>query len=759
MVVGKSVGRVDSLDKVLGKPIYTMDIVPENALYLKVVRSTVAHALLKKVDLSKARNHPGVVAVITAQDIPGINESTALLPDKPLFATDTVRFAGEPIAAIASYDPSIAEEALELVNIEYEPLPTVFSPVDALKPDSPKIHANGNVAKYLKVRKGDVKEGFKQADLIVEGTYKTPFQEPVPLEPEAGFVIPEPDGSVTCVGSIQSPYHVQTGIAKILSLRPEQVRVIQAATGGAFGPKSDEIPVDVLGMAALVAIKTRKPAALAYTREESMIGHTKRHPFVISLKTGVKKNGKLTAWEAKLVADTGAYASLGPLVVIRACFHATGPYVIPNVKTDAYCVYTNNTIAGSFRGFGGPQAHFAAESHMDEIAKKLGMDPLDLRLLNILRPGTRTATSQIVDEGCGLEECISKAVKECDWYNKRRQFRNMNGTKKRGLGIAIMYHGNSLGPEGNDFATVHMEIDRDGAIKLRTALTEYGTGAPSGLLQIAAETMHLPLEYFKLDASDTAYCDDSGPTVASRTITIGGRATQMVSAKLGQRLKEISADLFRCAPGEIESTDGTYRNKSGKTAVSFKDVVAHAYAHGISLKEYGTFTAPKCDYDPETSQGTVYLQYTYGAVTAEVEVDTETGRVQVLRMVTAYDVGKAVNPISLEGQIEGGTIQGLGYALMEEMIHKNGAVVNPNLGDYYVPTSLDIPEMKSIIVEYPGALGPFGAKAIGEPPIVLPAPAIVNAIDNAIGVRLNEIPATPDRVLLALRRGNATARG
>ena len=757
LIVGESVGRVDSLEKVLGKPVYTMDIVPENALYLKVVRSSVAHALLKKVDLSKARNYPGVVTVVTAEDIPGINESAALLPDKPLFATDRVRFAGEPIAAIASFDASIAEEALDLVEIEYEPLPAVFSPVEALEPDSPKIHANGNVAKHLKVRKGNVEEGFKEADLIVEGTYKTPFQEPVPLEPEAGFVIPEPDGTVTCVGSMQSPYHVQTGIAKILSLRPEQVRVIQAATGGAFGPKSDEMPVDVLGMAALVAIRTLKPAALVYTREESMIGHTKRHPFIISLKAGVKKNGKLTAWEARLIADTGAYASLGPLVVTRACFHATGPYVIPNVKTDSYCVYTNNTMAGSFRGFGGPQAHFAAESHMDEIAKKLGMDPLELRLLNILRPGTLTATSQVVDEGCGLEDCITKVIKESDWYEKRLQFKNLNGTKKRGLGIAIMYHGNSLGPEGSDFGTVHMQIDRDGTTRLRTALTEYGTGARSGLLQIAAETMHIPLSYFKLDASDTEYCGDSGPTVASRTITIGGRATQMVAGNLSQKLRQVAAEMLQCSADEIEVNDGVYRRKSAGQSVTFLEVVTHAYTNGTTLKEAGTFTAPKTDYDMETSQGTVYLQYTYGAVTAEVEVDTETGRVQVLRMVTAYDVGKAINPISLEGQIEGGTIQGVGYALMEEMIHKNGVVVNPNLGDYYVPTSLDIPELKSIIVEYPGALGPFGAKAVGEPPIVLPAPAIINAIDNAINVRIDEIPATPDRVLLALRRAAKTS--
>lgn len=753
VVVGKSIERVDSLDKVLGKPIYTMDIVPENALYLKVVRSTVAHALLRNVDISQARIHPGVVAVVTANDIPGINESTALLPDKPLLASERVRFAGEPIAAIASYDPVIAQEAVDLVKVDYKPLPGVFSPAEALKPDAPRIHPNGNVAKHVKLRKGNVEEGFKQADVIVEGTYKSQFQEPVPLEPEAGFVIPEPDGSVTCVGSIQSPFHVQTGIAKILALRPEQVRVIQAATGGAFGPKSDEIPVDVLGMAALVATKTRKPAALAYTREESMIGHTKRHPFVTTLKAGVKKNGKLTAWEATLLADTGAYASLGPLVVIRACFHATGPYVIPHVKTDVYCVYTNNTMAGSFRGFGGPQAHFAAESHMDLIAKKIGMDPLDLRLLNILKPGSLTATSQVVDEACGLEECVKRAAEESGWYRKREQFSKMNGSKRRGLGIAIMYHGNSLGPEGNDFASVHMQIERNGTIRLRTGLTEYGTGAPSGLLQIAAETMHLPFESFKLDPPDTDHCSDTGPTVASRTITMGGRATQMVAGRLQQRLKEVAAEMLGASADEIESADSTFFIKTNpQRIVTYQDVVERAYGHGVQLKEAGTFTAPRCEYDVETSQGTTYLQYTYGAVTAEVEVDIETGHVKVLRMVTAYDVGKAINPLSLEGQIEGGTVQGLGYATMEELIHREGIVVNPNLADYYIPTSLDVPEIKTIVVEYPGDLGPYGAKAIGEPPIVLPAPAIVNAIENAIGVRLNEIPATPDRVLMALKR-------
>jgi CO/xanthine dehydrogenase Mo-binding subunit len=494
------------------------------------------------------------------------------------------------------------------------------------------------------------------------------------------------------------------------------------------------------------------PAALAYTREESMIGHTKRHPFVTTLKAGVRNDGKLTAWEATLVADTGAYASLGPLVVTRACFHATGPYVIPNVKTDAYCIYTNNTMAGSFRGFGGPQAHFAAESHMDVIAKKIGMDPLDLRLLNILKPGALTATSQVVDEACGLEDCVRRAAQESDWYRKREQFSNRNGTRRRGLGIAVMYHGNSLGPEGRDFATVHMQIERDGTIRLRTGLTEYGTGAPSALIQIAAEVMGIPIKYFKLDPPDTDFCNDSGPTVASRTVTIGGRAAQMAATNLIQKLKGLAADTLGSSVQEVEVNDATFRVKTKNGKISYPDLVESAYRQGVELKEAATFTAPNCDYDLESSQGTTYVQYTYGAVTAEVEVDVETGQVEILRMVTAYDVGKAINPLSLEGQIEGGTVQGLGYATMEELVHREGVVVNPNLADYYIPTSVDIPEIKTIIVEYPGPLGPYGAKAMGEIPVVLPAPAIVNAIDNAIGVRLNQIPATPDRVLIGFKR-------
>jgi CO/xanthine dehydrogenase Mo-binding subunit len=753
VLIGKRLQRLDALEKVLGLPLYTSDIAPKDALRVKVVRSTVPHALIKRIDAQPAKQMPGVVAVLTAQDIPGINEAYALLPDRPLLASTKVKCQGEAIVVVAANDSQTAEEGSDKVSVEYERLPAVTSPVEAMKPDSVRVHDSGNVAKYLRVRKGDVREGFRQADVVIENTYKTQFQDPTPLEPEVGMAWLEKDGSITCVGSMQTPYYVQTGVAKVLGVSPDKVRVIQATTGGAFGPKSDEMPVDTCAISALVAQKTGKPAILAYTRQESMIAHTKRHPFVITLKTGAKSDGRLTASEALVVSDTGAYASLGPLVIIRACFHATGPYVVPHVKTDAYCMYTNNTMAGSFRGFGSPQVHFAAECQMDELAKKLDIDPLDLRVKNILRPGTLTATSQLVDEPCGLEECAVRATEAANWRAKRLEFGRDSGTFRRGIGIALMYHGNSLGPEGNDYAYVHMLIKPDAKVIVRTALTEYGTGAISGLAQVAAETLGLPIDLFELDRPDTASCQETGPTVASRVIVIGGRAAQIAAQKLKEKILDVGGDLLRCEPSKLTIKDRLVRHSDDtRRTISFQEVVEECYKRHVSLTETGYYIAPKCEFEPESSQGTTYHQYTYGAVVAEIQVDTELGVVKPLKITAAYDVGRAINPLSLEGQIDGGTVQALGYGLMEQLIHTDGMVVNPTLGDYYIPTSLDIPELETIMVEYPGSVGPYGAKAMGEPPVDLPAAALANAVAHATGSRIFDLPLTAEKVLHAMKR-------
>jgi len=748
-VVGKRTERLDSLAKVLGEAKYAADDVPENALHLKVLRSRVPHAIVRAVRAPRPRG--AVKAFITAKDIPGINVSSCVIQDRPLMAQDRVRCVADIIAVAAAEDSDAAIDFLKSVQVTYEALPVLGSPFESLKDGSAKIHESGNIARHLQLRKGDVQRGFEQADVILSETYSTQFQDAAPIEPEAGFAVPGPRGSVMVIGSMQNPFYVRGAVARILGVVEEKVRVIQATTGGAFGAKSDEVAMDIAALTALTALKTRRPAALVYTREESMILHSKRHPFTVKHKTGATRDGKLTAAEIELVADTGAYASNGPLVVVRALFHATGPYAIPNVKSDAYCVYTNNTIAGSFRGFGSPQAHFAAECQIDTLAEKLDLDPMEFRLKNILRPGLETATGQVLDSSVGLEECIAKVRAASEWDHKRSAWREKTRRKRRGIGVALVYHGNSIGPEGIDRSSATLSIDERGRVTLRIGLTEYGTGARSGLAQIASEIIGVPLSQMVSAPADTQTSPDSGGTFASRTVVMGGNAVRKAATALRNRLNEVAAEILRCDASLIEIREGIARRRDDSSRkIAFRELIRSCLRRNVSLSETVDFTATGVGFDEKTSQGIPYLQYTFGAIVAEVEVDTSLGTVTPLKLTTAYDVGKAVNPLSIEGQIEGGAAQALGYALMEELVHKDGVVVNPSLTEYYLPTSLDVPEVESFLVEYPGVLGPYGAKSMGEPPIDSPASALVNAIAHAVGVRINSLPATPEKILLAL---------
>ena len=743
IAVGKSIARLDSLEKVLGQSIFTRDIVPEGAVTVKPVRSTKAHALIRGIDASEALKISGVLTVLTASDVPGINICDCSGSVRPLFSSGKVRCRGEMVAAVVAEDIHAAEEAVELVKVEYDPLTPIFSPLDAVKNNAPKIHEAGNVAKHWKVRKGDVEKGFRESDIIVQHEYVTPTQEPAPLEPEASFAIVENDGSVTVVGSMQNPFYVQGMIAQILGWTQDKVRVIQAATGGSFGGKSDEAPMDVGALAAIAALKTRRPALVAFEREDSMIMHSKRHKFIMFYKTGAKKDGTLTASESTLYADTGAYASAGPLVVMRATVHATGPYVIPHVKTDGYCVYTNNTVAGSFRGFGSPQVHFAAESQIDDLAEKLGIDPLEMRMRNILRSGSVTATGQTLDNSVGLEDCLTRVSETIGWKNRKPE------KSGRGMGLAVIYHGNSLGPEGLDKSRARLMLDEDGTVTLRLGFTEYGTGARSGIVQIVAETLGIPIRLVNLDPVDTAACPDGGGTFASRTLMLGGRAAQNAAEKLRTKLVDAAAVRLHCQPNDVKVQEAVF-SKNGETShtLTLKDLASDLAKPDNPLLIDGEYTVEPVDFTEEKGYGTAYLQYTFGAVAAEVEVDNKLGYVNPLRIVAAYDVGKAINPILLEGQIEGATSQAVGYALMEEIVHKEGEVLNANLADYFIPTSLDMPEITPILVEYPGRIGPFGAKAMGEPPIDGPAAALVNAIFDAVHVRIRELPATAEKILL-----------
>ncbi len=748
LYIGQSLRRIDDLEKVLGKPIYTNDLLPRETLYARLVLSKQPHAILKGIGVARAISYPTVKAVLTYQDIPGENISSTIIPDRPLFAFEKVRSTGDIVAAVIAENERRAAEATELVDVQYEPLPAVFDPIEAMKPDAPKVHSEGNVIKHMKVRKGDVEKGFQDSDIIVENTFRTQFQDAVPLEAETALAIPRDNGKLLIIGSMQTPHHVQAAVARVLGRPLEDIEVIQAVTGGAFGPKSDEPPYDVSSIAALGAIKTGRPVLMSMTRKESMIAHTKRHPAIIHHKTGVKSNGRLVASEVQIVLDGGAYASLGVLVIVRATFHANGPYDIPNVKNDGYKVYTNNTYTGSFRGFGAPQAIFAAEAQMDEIARKLNMDPLDLRLMNMLRPGSRTSTGQLMDDSCGLPECVDAVVSASNYREKRREYSQQSGKVRRGIGIAMLHHGNALGPEGNDYAYVHLSVEKNGRVHLGTALTEYGTGAVSGLAQIAASVLGIPLDYFVLDRPDTLAHHETGATVASRVTAIGGNAARDAAMKLKERATAVAARLLGVSPSDVRIVDGlAFVSGNPKRTVSWEEVVRAAYESGVELSVIGYYMAPQCVWDQETGLGSPYNQYTFGAAVAEVEVDVETGQYRVLNYYVAFDVGKAINPKNVIGQLYGGSVQGIGYAMMEELVHVNGKVVNPNLKDYYIPTSMDVPErMVPIIVEKPGSMGVYGAKIIAEPPIVLPAPAIRNAIMNAIGDGVNDLPITAEKV-------------
>jgi len=753
LYVGENVVRVDSLEKVLGNPVYTADLIPKGTVYAKLFHSSIPHGIIKRMELGAARSHPGVLGVLTSKDIPGLNESSAVLPDRQLFADPVVRSTGDILGAIIAETSPGAADAAAKVRVDYEKLPAIFDPVSALEEGAVRVHEKGNVARQMKIRKGNVEEGFSKSDVILEKTYRTQFQDAAPLEPEVGLAIPE-DGGVRVIGSMQSPHHTQAAVAKVLKLPPEKVRVIQAVTGGAFGPKSDETPFDVCSTAALAAVKFRRPVYCGMDREDSMVMHTKRHPFIIRHKTGVSKDGMLLADESRIVGDTGAYASLGVFVIVRATFHTVGAYEVPNVKADSFLVYTNNTYAGSLRGFGGPQAIFAIESQMEELARKLGMDPLEFRLRNMLVPGKRSATSALMDTSCGLPQCVEKVVESSNYREKATRYRSQTGSVRRGLGIALLMHGNSLGPEGNDYGAVHIEVLSDGTVSVGSGLTEYGTGAISGMMQVASSILGVPLSRFRLERPDTSRHRESGPTVASRVVVIGGNASKLAAEKLRSRIIPLAAEMLKVDRGEVAMADGVaFGRRNPSVTVQWDDVVAEAYRRGVNLKEDGFFMAPAAPWDQEVGQGTPYLQYTWGALIVEVEVDMGTGYYRVLGAHAAYDVGKAVNPGGVLGQIYGGTVQGLGYAMMEELLHKDGVVVNPNLGDYYIPTSMDIPpEFKAFIVEVPGPLGPFGAKIIAEPPIVLPAAAVRNAVLNATGVSVDDLPVTSEKVLMGMKR-------
>ncbi|MFP3130626.1 MAG: xanthine dehydrogenase family protein molybdopterin-binding subunit, partial [Nitrososphaeria archaeon] len=717
---------------------------------VKVFRSNVPHALIESLNIQDALSVPGVVKVLTYNDIPGDGIIGFFTRDQPLLAKDKVRYIGDPIALIVAETPLAAIEAMERIKVSYKPLPAVLSIDEALNPNSVKIHDRGNIKEMFTIKRGDIQRGEKESHVIVEGRYDFGYQEHAYLETEACLAIPTSDG-IVAIGSMQVPFSVEKAIRTVLGNAVKNVRVIQAPTGGGFGGKEDA-PDEVCAQAALAAWATGKPAFLMFNRRESICCHPKRHPGYIIRKLGATKDGKLKLLVEDIYLDGGAYMSLSPRVLFQAVMTAPGPYYIPNLQIKGVAVYTNKVPAGAFRGFGKPQSQFAAEVQMEELARELGMDPAELRLINIVHEGDELISGRL-QNGVGAEQCIKKAMEISDWKKKIVSYPLTNSTKVRGIGMASVIHGTSIGPLGIDVGAAIVELDEEGNILIKNSLTEYGQGIMTGWTDIVKNALNVDGEIIKVLYPDTSIMYDSGPTVASRSTVVGGRALLEATLNFKSELIRFVSTLTSINPTRL-SIEHNYVTDipEKRLKITLKEIAENAKRRGIIIKGESWYNNNADVYwDKDKGVGKAWKSYSFATHIAEVEVDTETGEVKVLNYYAVHDSGKIINKKLAETQVYGGVIQGLGYALMEDLIVKDGKVLNDSFLDYMVPTFADTPNINVSFIETYNIDGPFGAKGLGEVPIEPVAAAIVNAVSNAIGKKLRAIPITPERVLTAIR--------
>ena len=746
-IFGKSIPKRDSMDKVLGAARYADDLEFPGMLYAKLLRSKHPHAKVLRVDTSRAESLPGIRAVITAEDVP-LNAYGYNFKDQVVFAQDKVRYMGDPIAAVAAENEEIAEEALEFIDVEYEALPAVFDPREALRPNAPKVHEGGNLCFHRKIRFGDVEEGLRLSDKIIEDSFSTGKMEHCHLEPHTGVAVFSDQEGLTIWSSWAMLFNVHGELARILKMPSSKIRLIHAACGGGFGGRNE---VSLEPYIALLAMKTRRPVKMAWTREEEFTGSTTRHSYFLEYKTGVKKDGTLLSREVSMISDNGAYTQLGESQITKASIFAPGPYKIPHVKVDGYLVYTNNTVGGAMRGFGVPQVMAAVESHMDHIAEILGVDPLELRLRNALESGDRIATGQMLHNE-QLKVTLARASEAAGW---EKPYKKETGVPhiKRGRGIACMLYPIGLTEKPNPSAAV-VKVNPDGSAVVMVGSADMGQGSDTVLSQIAAEALGMPLDTVALVSGDTKITPHCSGSVASRVTYATGNAIRRAADKAKGMLFEIAAEKLSVSTEALEAEDGWVSVKNTpKKCISIGTLAFTSYQlNGKPVVATAYFNPPNTLLDPETGQGDPFPAYVSATQIAEVEVDTKTGLAKVVRITAAHDVGRAVNPELVRGQITGGILMGLGQALTEEILLEEGRTLNPNFTDYLIPTAMDAPEIDAIIVESDEPTGPFGAKGLGEATNIATAPAIINAINDAVGIRIRELPATPEKILLALRK-------
>jgi len=597
------------------------------------------------------------------------------------------------------------------------------------------------------VRRGNVEAGFADADVVLERSFRTHHQEHAYLETLGAVAVPGSGGTITVYGTMQCPFYVQKAVATVLGLPLSSVRVVQTVTGGGFGGKED-VPSEICACAALAAWSTRKPVRLVYTREEDFYRSSKRHPMSVRFKLGARRDGIFTAAEIRVVADAGAYSTLTPVVAFRATAHATGPYEIPNVRTDVLGVYTNRQTTGAFRGFGQPQVIFANESVVDEIAEMLDMDPIEIRLKNCLDVGKRTATGQLLTESVGVRATLEGARRASGWEKKRRRLTEENdlgGEIRRGIGVGSIYYGVSLGAKGMalDASGAHLNVYRDGSVRVSVGGAEMGQGLLTVLTQIAADALGVSTDRIQVGLADTSVVPDSGPSVASRTTLMTGNAIVDASSKLRDIMGAVAADALRVDAGDITfegDSVGTERER-----MTFPELAEECWKRNVRTSADGWYAAPETSFDDD-GQGDAYAVYSYATHVAEVSVDTATGRVTLDRITAAHDVGRVLNPVTLEGQIEGGALQGAALALYEKMVTDGGTILTPDFSTYILPTAMDAPDVVTLTIEDPYSLGPFGAKGIGETPAMPGAAAVANAVAHATGHHVRELPIDPEEI-------------
>jgi CO/xanthine dehydrogenase Mo-binding subunit/aerobic-type carbon monoxide dehydrogenase small subunit (CoxS/CutS family) len=777
---GRSVPRVDAAAKATGELRFAEDLRFPGLLHAAVLRSGQPHARLLELETGAAESFPGVVAVLTARDVPGSNAFGLLVADQPVFAKDKVRCLGDALAAVVAESEQAAREALGRIRVRYDPLPVLAGPEEALQPGAVRVHersaarvgseggpgpADGgeegrdsdpqaslpNLVARKRSGRGDVDRGLAEADEVLEGEYATPFIEHAYLEPECGIGVPEPEGRVTVYVGSQGPWEDRRQVAAALGLPEERVHIAHLPLGGGFGGKED-ITVQII--VALAALKTGRPVRLRYDRRESMRASVKRHAATLRYTTGAKRDGKLTAVKARIVADSGAYASVGEVVVQRAVSFGAGPYVVPHADLDALCVYTNNLPAGAMRGFGNPQATFAAEVQLNRLAERLGLDPFEIRLRNILEEGLPTVTGERIRSSVGARACL-EAVREA---LRRSPLPDPRPGWKAGTGVACSYKNVGLGTGLDDCAGASGEILADGTLRVRVGSADMGQGSDTAAAQIACQELGWPYSRLIVESGDTDRDPASLITTASRQTFVTGNAVLAMARGLKGRLQAWLGARFGVPPQRIEIRGQAFVDAgSGRELVSLSSLAELAAADPSVLRSQARYSAPRTWPDLREPPGgypggerRLHAAYCFGAQAVSLEVDPASGRVSVLRVIAAGDAGRAVNPAAVEGQMEGGVVMGLGYALSEEFRLERGRLVTDTLARLGLWRATQVPPIECIIVEDPHAEGPYGAKGMSELPVSMAAPAVVSALHEALGVWITRIPATPERILRAL---------